>query len=61
MEVLVVLVAMTLVVGALVVFGLLRRSRNQWDQTDAMRALRRVAAGPDEAGSRKDDAGSASQ
>jgi hypothetical protein len=46
MEVLEALVALILVLGAVVVLGVLWRS-NQWDQTEAMRALRRLAGAPD--------------
>lgn len=61
MELLVALVAMTLVVGAVVLFEVQRRGRNQWDQTEALQALRRLAGRRDDSVTGNDDSGSASQ
>ncbi len=51
------LVATLLILGAVVVL-MVRRSHNQWDQTEAMRALRRLAGAPEEPVGEKDEAGS---
>jgi hypothetical protein len=61
MEAVVALVALILVLGAGVVFGVLLRTRNQWDQTEKMRALRRLAGAPDEPSHPGRDVGSGSQ